>query len=471
MLRKTILPPPIRSSKYGPPLRQRVADLPGLTFLRVRDLFSDIPKEIYLEGEDISVIRKATEDALARVDMGMIRTEDTVNILCSQYGFQILDGEPYAEMIRTIKDVVQQRTGCENIRLRVATGMRLQEPKEIIKHYKLDQYFNRRAVGITPIDKGVPIETEIGTLYGVARAYDADWIIHAHYNELRELDCHRLIDRAIKSFAMAYARLETRAVAHVNFGPRSANFIQRVIFNSPFVQRKFTFGCFLMVSPAGIVGIDAENDLNKFNRRLTEGLLKSYGKLLRLLAEIDECIAVADAGSEPRYMFGGGMTFGNFVEAKHDLFDLDNIPYSLGLGYYERPPGAPVVRGVNPALKALVINHMWLGVPFEEIPVNVPTIVVGRDLADMLIGDPTNPEFMSLAVTAESLEAAMDFAHKIAKTDNIIVFDGTHGGINLSPSLAEFLLKKAPEVGRKVDEELLPKWLRQRGIAPLQHVV
>jgi 4-aminobutyrate aminotransferase-like enzyme len=74
---------------------------------------------------------------------------------------------------------------------------------------------------------------------------------------------------------------------------------------------------------------------------------------------------------------------------------------------------------------------------------------------------------MSFAVIAESLEAAMTFARRVAGTDNIVVFDGSFGRINLSLSMAEFLMKKAPEVSRNVDEELLPKWLRQRGIAPI----
>ena len=32
--------------------------------------------------------------------------------------------------------------------------------------------------------------------------------------------------------------------------------------------------------------------------------------------------------------------------------------------------------------------------------------------------------------------------------------------------MGEFLVNKAPEVSRKVDEALLPMWLRQRGIDP-----
>lgn len=458
----------IRKSVYGPEPRSRAADLPGIGALQIRDLFPDIPKEIYLEGGDVSVIRKATQKALKKVNMDMIRPNDTVNILSSQYGFQIMSGEGYTEMIKTIKDFVEEKIGCKKIRLRVAAGFRIREPKEIIKHYKLNEYFEGQTAEVRCIDKGVPIETEIGTLYGVAKIYDADWIIHAHHGELRELDMHRMINRAIKPFAMSYARMETRGVAHMNFGPRSSNFISRVIFNSPFVQQKFTFGCFLLTSPAGIIGVDAGNDLDRLDRKLMMIAFKSYGKIRELYSEIDECIAVMDATGEPRYMVGGGTTFGNVTEAELDLFDLDMIPVSLGYGLYEKPPGAPKAKSVNPALKALVINHMWLGVPQMELPTHIPTIVVGRDLANILGADPMNHDFMRYVVTSENLETAMEFARKITRTDKVIVFDGSFGAVTLSPSLAEYLQERAPEVSRRVDEELMPKWLRQRGIDPAE---
>ncbi len=458
----------IRKSVYGPEPRRRAAELPGIVALEIKDLFPDIPKEIYLEGGDVSVIREATQEALKNVNMDMIRPKDTINILSSQYGFQIMGGEGYTEMIKTIKDIVEEKTGCKNIRLRVAAGFRIREPKEIIQHYKLDQYFKGQALGIRAIDKGIPIETDIGILYGVAQVYDADWIIHAHHGELRELDMHRMINRAIKPFSMSYARMETRGVAHMNFGPRSSNFIARVIFNSSFVQRKFTFGCFLLTSPAGIIGVDAGSDLYQLDQKLMMIAFKSYGKIRELFSEIDECIAVLDATGEPRYMIGGGITFGNLTEAEMDLFDLDNIPVSLGYGLYERPPGAPKIKSVNPAIKALVINHMWLGVPQMELPTHIPTIVVGRDLADILSPDPMNHDFMSYVVTSENLETAMEFARKIARTEKMIVFDGSFGAITLSPSLAEHLQKRAPEVSRRVDEELMPKWLRQRGFDPAE---
>jgi len=364
--------------------------------------------------------------------------------------------------------VVEQRTGCENIRLRVATGFRLREPEEIIRHFKLKEYFKGRAAPALYIEKGVPIETEIGTLYGIAKIYDADWIIHAHHGELRELDMHRMMNRAVKPFSMSYARMETRAVHHISFGPRSSNIVPRFIFESPFVQSKFTFGCFLLTSPQGIIGVDAGRDMYELDRKLMMIGFKSYGKVRELMSEVRECIAVMDATGEPRYMIGGGITFGNLTEAEMDLFDLDNIPVSLGYGLYERPPGAPKLKSVNPAIKALVFNHMWLGVPQMELPTHIPTIVVGRNLAEILSSDPMNHDFMRYVVTAENLETAMAFAGKIAKTDKVMVFDGAFGALTCSRSLAEYLTERAPAVSKRVDEELMPKWLRQRGIDPEQ---
>lgn len=58
----------------------------------------------------------------------------------------------------------------------------------------------------------------------------------------------------------------------------------------------------------------------------------------------------------------------------------------------------------------------------------------------------------------------MDFAYKTTGTDKVIIFDGAMGGLNCSKSLAEMMIEKAPEVSKLVDDELLPKWFRQRGV-------
>jgi len=467
MLKQVVSPPKIMPSVYGPPLpNQRAAEYSGLVSLEVVDLFPDITPSIYLQEDDLAIIRLATEEALAHVDMDMIKADDTVNVLCSEHGFGILGGWAYAEMIKTIKDVVKTRTNCESIRLRVTVGFGYKEAPEIIGYYGLDDHFEGQTAGVTPQDPGVPIETEIGTLYGLAQIYDSDWFIQAHHGDLRELYWHRLMDQALKPFTMSYARLETRGVYHFNFGPRSSNFVQRAIFDSSFIQERYAFSSLLLTAPSGIIGVDADNDLNAINRRLAVEGLKSYGKMVRLFAEIDECVVVLDGAKWLHYQHASGITFGNLVNAQLDFFDLDTVPAGTGFALFERVPGTPKIRAVNPALKALVINHMYTNMMCTELPLNIPTIVVGRDLADRLCYDPANPEFMDVAVTAEDLTAALNFAQRIAETDKVIVFDGSYGRINLSPALGKFLIEKAPDVSRKVDEELLPKWLKQRGIDP-----
>jgi hypothetical protein len=73
---------------------------------------------------------------------------------------------------------------------------------------------------------------------------------------------------------------------------------------------------------------------------------------------------------------------------------------------------------------------------------------------------------MKHAVLSESTESAMEFARKLTGTEKVLIFDGAPGGINLSQPLRDLLLAKAPEVNRRVEQELIPKWLRQRGVLP-----
>jgi len=101
-----------------------------------------------------------------------------------------------------------------------------------------------------------------------------------------------------------------------------------------------------------------------------------------------------------------------------------------------------------------------------ELATHIPTVVVGRELADLLRDDPMNHDFMRHVVTSENLGTAMEFARRISQTDKVIVFDGSFGAITLSSSLAEHLIARAPEVSRRVEEQLMPKWLRQCGIDP-----
>lgn len=470
MYNKSAAPPGIMQSAYGPLPRPRAADCAGIVSLAVADLFPRIQKG-YVQKEGVSAIRRATVEALAGVNMEMIEPGHTVNILASEHGFYLLEGDHYAEMVKTVRDVVEARTGCKNIRLRVAGGMATREADEVISHYGLRPYFGGSAVGTHAFDKGIAIETEIGTLWGLDRIYDADWIIHASYDEPRDLYFYRMIDRVLKPFAMSYARYETRSVFHGNFGNRSCSFIQRAIFDSPFVQKKLAFGCFLRMTPAGITGVHADADLDRAGQAITADVMRDYGKMLRLLGSIDEYIAVLDGGRWGYYLHAGGIVFGCLENATYDVFDLTQ---PAAFGYFDilakMAAGDPDAMGhimlVNPAIRAVVVNQAWPGIPMSDVPMFARTIVVGADQAAMIEADPANQVFMGFAETADTIEEALTSARKVANTDKILIFDGSFGHINLSPQLAEYLIMKAPEVEELVEHTLLPLWLRQRGIKP-----
>lgn len=447
MLKEAVRPPDIKESVSATALQVfRAAGLPGMVSLEVRSLFEDIPQEIYLSGPDVSMVLRSTQEALAGVDMSRISGRDSVNILCSEHGFNMMGGKPYAEMLYAVRQVVEEKTRCENIRLRLCVGSNHSEARDILKHFPLEDLFAGRVKAVGPFDPGQAIETEIGTLYCLKGVYDADWFIHCHYDDPREVYLHRLISRALKSFAMSYARFETRSVLHINFGTRSSNIVARAIFESPFVQNKHAFSCFLVTSPAGVVGVDADHDMKALNQRLTINTLKGYGKLMRIFAAIDECVVVLDGGRWPWYLHAGGLASCNLFKAPTDYLDLD-------VGSKKRG-----VITINPAVKGLVVNNVW-GSMLEPLALVYPVFAANEEVARGLPGSVAR-----VAHTAESLEGALAMACERAGTDKVIVFDGCYGSINLSRSLGELLIAKAPEISREVDEKLLPKWLRQRGI-------
>ncbi len=473
-MKSPIIPARPRVSQYGvaPELvTRRAAGLPDITSVMLPELFPDSPATIYPGSRGIDAIREETVNALQNVDMSMIKPEHSVNICASHHGFTLLGGAPYAEMLKALRDVIAERTGCTNIRLRAGVGLRFRETEEYIKSFGLDAHFGKgKAKGVAPIDEGIPIETEIGTLYGIKAIYDADWVVHAHNSDVREVHFHRQVDRAVKPFGMSYARIETRSTYHQNLGPRGANFTARAIFASDFVQSKFAFTAFLDMSPVGVVGVDADNDLYALNDRLTVAGCRYYGKIMTLLGEVDECIAVLDFPCPVPYVFAAGVIYANFTGANTDLFDLDKPlpPYTwyTEAFYGKDGPLLASIPPMNPAIKMCVHNYAWGGYPSAFFSERIPTVVVGAEQAEVMDRDSQNVEYMTHALTAKSLDSAMHFARNVTGTDKIIIFDGAVGGINVSTSLAQLLRAKAPEINRRVDNELLPKWMRQRGIDP-----
>jgi hypothetical protein len=451
---------PLIPSVYGPPPpAMRSSDLPGLVSLKVRDLFPDIDEAVYNGGADTSAIRQAAIKVLAGVDMSMIGTKDRVNILCSEHGFAMAGGHAYAEMLHTIKDVIIERTGCTGVRLLVIAWLGNKEGPEMIEYFSLDKRFDGKVRTATPSDQGIPIETAMGTMYGLKKVYDADWIIHAHYDDPREVYLHRAIDRITKPFGMSYARMETRSIFHMMMGPRSGNFIGRAIADSPFVRGKLAFTTTLVSSPDGIVSVDADNDLDAIGHRMTANILRSYGKMLALFRAIDECVVVLDGAKWPYYIHGGGMIFGHLFFNGQDWFDLELVDSSVII---ENVIGSAVSTGI----RAIVLNHCLIGLSVFSLPLMYPLIVANEEMAETMRRDFANPGFMDSSETATNLVEAVEMAKEQGDSDKIICFDGSYGSINLSPSMAEYLLELAPECGRVVEEELLPRWLKQRGIDP-----
>ena len=115
-------------------------------------------------------------------------------------------------------------------------------------------------------------------------------------------------------------------------------------------------------------------------------------------------------------------------------------------------------KATNRAVKLLVLNHAWAlpGSSFRT------TIAVGRHVGDALIRERRSPKGV---IVADDLPRAMEIAVAESGTEKAIAFDGCYDAINVTRPLAEELVAKAPEVARQVDEELLPKWLRQRRLA------
>jgi hypothetical protein len=420
----------------------RAVDLDDIVSVNVRELFDGVQAAIWQYGDDLTIMRAATEAALGRVDFSRFHRDDNVNILCSEHGFSMMGGQAYAEVLRTIRDVLIEQAGCNRVQLAFSTAGSKFEGPELIPQYGLDEYFEGQVFFFGPSDRGVAIDTEIGRLYGVRRAYSADKLIHVHYDDPREIHFHRVNGRALKSFTMSYARMETRSIFHNNFPTRSANIVPRAIYESDFIQSRWGFAVSMTSSPDGATGVDADVDLIELDRRICRSLLINYGKMLRLLATIEECFAIADDTRWVPYQHAGGLTACALYDGPYDHLDLDL---------------AEVPRVNNPALKALVLNTAWkIGGALAPIVI-AATPAVGRHALRVNGHKGTH--------VADNLAHAYEMAVALTGTDKAIAFDGSYSNINVSRSMAEHLIQAAPEVSRIVDEELLPKWLRQRGMA------
>ncbi|MBV9841189.1 MAG: hypothetical protein JOY99_06605 [Sphingomonadaceae bacterium] len=460
-----LLPPAFMPSDYGPGLRPHVGEqLSSMISVPLTDLFPRFEPAITAgDPADLDRVRAETRKSLANVDMSKIGPGDSVNILASEHGFGLMGGWPYAEMVKTIREVVIERTGCRKVSLRLAIYRGFREADEVAEHFGFEEAFEGSVHGLGPFDPGVEVDTAIGPMYLIKRAFDGSKFIHAYYDDPREMYFNRLLYKSFKSFCMSYARYETRSVYHSLFGNRSGSIIPRALFDSDFIQQRYAFSSVLRTTPMGVIGIDATTDLYAIDRRITKGHLETYGRMQRLFAKIEDCVAIWDGGRWGYYLHGGGLIFGTLLTSHSDAFDLDK-PVVAG---FMQVPGAPINFSRHKALRGIVVNQAWVGagIPYVTMPFTSPMYIVGEEQAKLWREDPTNPLLMDRATVVDSLEQGIAMACEKGKTDKLIVFDGSYGHITCNRSMADLLMARAPEVEREVADTLLPKWMAQRGLA------
>ena len=85
-------------------------------------------------------------------------------------------------------------------------------------------------------------------------------------------------------------------------------------------------------------------------------------------------------------------------------------------------------------------------------------------MAQFVAEDHMNHDMIKKCVTVVDLPSAVEFAKRIAGTDKVVAFDGAYGSLTCSKSMAQHLIDRAAIVSRRVDADLMPKWLRQHGI-------
>lgn len=447
-------------------VKSRAADLPGMTALSVRALMPDLPETIWSEDPllgptSLDEIRRQTRARVAAMDWSKIEAGRMVNLIANPHGFQ-LSGEAYVAMLEVIADHVKTTRGAR-VRMRVAESMGHIENPDWVKIYNLHERFGD-VEECPQIGAGTKIDTKLGDMYVTKKLFDAPYFIHTHVTEMREGYLHRMLDRLMKPFGMAYARLETRSAYHFGYGPRTGQIVSRCVFESDFIQQRYVGTVVLDTTSEGVIGVHGNNDLPALDRQLAAGIMRNYGMAIKILGEIEDCVVVFDDHGCGVYCYAGGIAFDNMLCADVDFMDLDNLSLLAADRHDTSEPG--LTMGKNHAIKGIVINYMAGGVPQPFIWDNYPIHVVGETVNRWMLNDPSNYHFeRANARIWPSLAEAVETACREGGTRNVLVFDRTPGAFRVSQGLGEMLLARAPALRRKVDEELLPKWLRQRGLA------
>ena len=445
----------------------RAADLDGIVTLPIRELTPWLPEPIWapdacLGSTDDAEVRKRTRARLESVDWSKIKKGDRVNLVANPHGFA-LSGMAYVAMLEEIQRHVQTVTGAK-VRLRIAESMGHIENPDWMRIFDLEQRFGD-AKECPQIGQGVEIDTRVGPMYLTRALFQGDHFIHTHVTEMREGYLHRMQDRLFKPFGMAYTRLETRSAYHFGYGPRTGQLVARAVFDSAYIQQRYVSTVVLNTSPEGVIDVDADNDLERLDRRVATDLFRNYAVLIRLMSEVKDVTVVFDGHGSTVYSYAGGIPFDVLYYSNADWLDLDNPAlYAALLPESMRGLVGQYMMGENANIKAYIINYMAGGVPYMYLLRGVPTFVTSPQVMDWLQQDPSACWIGNAAEVTDGLADAIHRAKAIANSDNVLVYDGLPGAMHVSESLAQALREAAPRVIDDVEKVRMPKWLAQRDL-------
>ena len=429
--------------------------------LPVRELVPGLPEPIWSQMDafgptDLTAVREQTRTAVRAMDWSAIEKGRIVHVLANPHGFSIF-GEGYVTMLEEIADHLQgERQG--KVKIRIAESMGHVDNPDWVSYFDLKNRFEDLKE-VPQIGPGIKIDTRLGEMYVNKGLFSSPYFVHTHVTDLREAYLHRMVDRLYKPFGMGYARLETRSAYHFGYGPRTGQMVSRSVFESDFIQQRYVGSVVLNTTSEGVIGVEGDNDLRALDQRLSEGMLRNYGTLIRLLGEIKEVIPVFDGHGCAVYTYSGGLTFSNLLYADTDFFDLDNLSLSAHLKS-ETDPG--LFMGGGDAIKAIVINYMAGGVPCHGSLSRFKLHLASEQAFKWIINEPSNCYLENLSTVHDSLGQAISVAREETGCEELMVFDYTPGAFRVTEGLAQHLLDVAPTVVERVESQLLPKWMAQR---------
>jgi len=446
----------------------RAAELYDIVTLPIRELTPWLPEPIWTPDSrfgptGVDDVRARTRTRLESIDWSKIKGGDRVNLLANPHGFA-LSGPAYVAMLEEIQRHVLAVTGA-TVRLRIAESMGHIENPDWMRIFDLERRFGD-ARECPQIGQGIEIDTRVGPMYLTRQLFSADHFIHTHVTEMREGYLHRMVDRLFKPFGMGYTRLETRSAYHFGYGPRTGQLVARAVFDSDFIRQRYVSTVVLNTSPEGVIDVDADNDLERLDRRVATDVFRNYATLIRLMSEIKDVTVVFDGHGSTVYSYAGGIPFDVLYYSNADWLDLDNPAlYAALLPESIRGLVGRYMMGENANIKAYVINYMAGGVPYLYLLKGVPTFVTSQPVMDWLQQDPSACWIGDAVEVTDGLADAMRRATEIADSANVIVYDGLPGAMHVSKSLAQALRQAAPRVIEDVEKVRMPKWLAQRDLS------